>query len=146
MGLNTTAFANEIRLAGAAHGVEEALVRAVIHAESAFNFNALSNKGAQGLMQLMPATAARFGVVDPFSAEQNISGGTAYLAWLLKRFKGDVSLAVAGYNAGEGAVDRFGGVPPYEETQVFVERVGVLLQRYREQLTQVGEQPLDQRG
>ncbi|OPZ11595.1 MAG: Membrane-bound lytic murein transglycosylase C precursor [Alphaproteobacteria bacterium ADurb.BinA280] len=146
VGLNTTAFANEIRLAGAAHGVEEALVRAVIHAESAFNFNALSNKGAQGLMQLMPATAARFGVVDPFSAEQNISGGTAYLAWLLKRFKGDVSLAVAGYNAGEGAVDRFGGVPPYEETQVFVERVGVLLQRYREQLTQVGEQPLDQRG
>ena len=146
VGLNTTAYAEEIRRASAAQGVDEALVRAVIHAESAFNFNALSNKGAQGLMQLMPDTAARFGVVDPFSAEQNIAGGAAYLAWLLKRFDGDISLAVAGYNAGEGAVDRFGGVPPYPETQVFVERVGVLLQRYREQLAQARVSDADQRS
>jgi soluble lytic murein transglycosylase-like protein len=134
VGLNLTAYADEVRQAALLHGVEEALVRAVIHAESAFNLNALSNKGAQGLMQLMPATAARFGVVDPFSPVDNISGGTAYLAWLLKRFDGDVRLAVAGYNAGEGSVDRFGGIPPYAETQVFVERVGILLSRYRTEL------------
>lgn len=134
VGLNLTAYAEEVRSAAALHGVEEAFVRAVIHAESAFRLNALSNKGAQGLMQLMPDTAARFGVVDPFSARDNIHGGTAYLAWLLKRFGGDFRLAAAGYNAGEGAVDRFDGVPPYEETQVFVERVGILLSRYRTEL------------
>lgn len=134
VGLNLTAYAEEVREAALAHGVEEAFVRAVIHAESAFNINALSNKGAQGLMQLMPDTATRFGVVDPFSARENIRGGTAYLAWLLKRFNGDVRLAAAGYNAGEGSVDRFGGVPPYAETQVFVDRVGILLGRYRTEL------------
>jgi len=134
VGLNLTAYVEEVRAAAALHGVEEAFVRAVIHAESAFNLNALSNKGAQGLMQLMPATAERFGVTDPFSARDNIHGGTAYLAWLLKRFDGDFRLAAAGYNAGEGAVDRFSGVPPYAETQVFVERVGILLERYRTQL------------
>ncbi len=134
VGLNLVAYAEEVRAAADLHGVEEAFVRAVIHAESAFNLNALSNKGAQGLMQLMPATAARFGVVDPFSARENIHGGTAYLAWLLKRFNGDFRLAAAGYNAGEGAVDRFSGVPPYAETQVFVERVGTLLSRYRTEL------------
>ncbi|MCG6118619.1 MAG: lytic transglycosylase domain-containing protein [Aquimonas sp.] len=138
VGLNTTAFVDEIRAAALAHGVEEALVRAVIHAESAFQIGALSNKGAQGLMQLMPATAERFGVSDPYSPQQNISGGTAYLAWLLRRFQGDVRLAVAGYNAGEGAVDRFGGIPPYAETQVFVERVGTLLNRYRTELASAG--------
>jgi soluble lytic murein transglycosylase-like protein len=136
VGLNVTAFAEEVRTAALAHGVEEAFVRAVIHAESAFQTAALSNKGAQGLMQLMPATAARFGVVDPFSPRDNIYGGTAYLAWLLKRFDGDTRLAAAGYNAGEGAVDRFDGVPPYAETQVFVERVATLLGRYRVELAQ----------
>lgn len=134
VGLNLTAYAEEVRTAAALHGVEEAFVRAIIHAESAFNLNALSNKGAQGLMQLMPATAERFGVVDPFSARDNIHGGTAYLSWLLRRFNGDFRLAAAGYNAGEGAVDRFSGVPPYAETQVFVERVGTLLSRYRTEL------------
>lgn len=134
IGLNLTAYIDEVRSAAALHGVDEAFVRAVIHAESAFNVNALSNKGAQGLMQLMPATAERFGVTDPFSARDNIHGGTAYLAWLLKRFNGDFRLAAAGYNAGEGAVDRFSGVPPYAETQVFVQRVGVLLSRYRTEL------------
>ncbi|SDD87156.1 lytic transglycosylase domain-containing protein [Aquimonas voraii] len=137
VGLNLTAYAEEVRSAAALHGVEEAFVRAVIHAESAFKLNALSNKGAQGLMQLMPDTAARFGVADPFSARDNIHGGTAYLAWLLKRFDGDFRLAAAGYNAGEGAVDRFDGVPPYEETQVFVERVGILLSRYRTELAAI---------
>jgi soluble lytic murein transglycosylase-like protein len=136
VGLNVTAFAEEVRTAALAHGVEEAFVRAVIHAESAFQTGALSNKGAQGLMQLMPDTAARFGVLDPFSPRDNIYGGTAYLAWLLKRFDGDTRLASAGYNAGEGAVDRFDGVPPYAETQVFVERVATLLGRYRVELAQ----------
>jgi hypothetical protein len=129
--LNTTAYVDEVLAAAAEHGIDAAFVRAVIHAESAFNPNALSNKGAQGLMQLMPATAKRFGVSDAFVPEQNIRGGTRYLAWLLKRFDGDTRLAAAGYNAGEGAVDRFGGVPPYQETQHFVERVGILQSRYR---------------
>jgi soluble lytic murein transglycosylase-like protein len=129
--LNTEAYAAEVAAASREFGVEEAFVRAVIHAESAFNPRALSHKGAQGLMQLIPATAERFGVTDPFEPAQNIRGGVQYLAWLLERFDGDHTLAAAGYNAGEGAVDRFGGVPPYEETQRYVERVGVLTQRYR---------------
>jgi soluble lytic murein transglycosylase-like protein len=111
--------------------VDEAVVRAIIHAESAFNPNALSRVGAQGLMQLMPATARRFGVGNAFDASQNIAGGVQYLAWLLKRFKGDVALAAAGYNAGEGAVDKYKGVPPYAETQRYVQRVAVLAERYR---------------
>src|SRR3546814_10422107 len=75
-------------------------------------------------MQLMPATAQRFGVGNPFDAGQNIQGGVKYLAWLLKRFNGDLTLAAAGYNAGEGAVDKYNGVPPYKETQRYVQRVG----------------------
>ena len=129
--LNTSAYDAEIRAAAAANGVEEAVVRAIIHAESAFNPLALSRAGAQGLMQLMPATARRFGVTDAFNAGQNIAGGVQYLAWLLKRYRGDLSLAAAGYNAGEGAVDRYGGVPPYNETQRYVQRVALLAQRYR---------------
>lgn len=121
----------EIAAAAAAHGVDEALVRAVIHAESAYRANARSHKGAQGLMQLMPATATRFGVTDAYDPTQNIGGGVQYLAFLLKKFNGDTRLAAAGYNAGEGAVDRHGGVPPYAETQVYVERVGLLHARYR---------------
>lgn len=124
-------FAEEVTAAVSATGVEEALVRAVIHAESAFNPGAQSHKGAQGLMQLIPATASRFGVTDSFTPKQNVLGGTKYLAWLLKRFDGNLQLAAAGYNAGEGAVDRYGGVPPYSETQRYVERVGVLVERYR---------------
>ncbi|HVI57456.1 MAG TPA: lytic transglycosylase domain-containing protein [Luteimonas sp.] len=131
LALNTSAYSSEIRRASRQYGVEEAVVRAIIHAESAFNPNALSRVGAQGLMQLMPATARRFGVGNPFDAAQNIEGGVQYLAWLLKRFNGDLTLAAAGYNAGEGAVDKYKGVPPYNETQRYVQRVGILAARYR---------------
>ncbi|MBJ7515984.1 MAG: lytic transglycosylase domain-containing protein [Stenotrophomonas sp.] len=129
--LNTTAFQAEIAAAARQYGVEEAIVRAIIHAESAYNPTALSRAGAQGLMQLMPPTAARFGVTDSYDAAQNIRGGVQYLSWLLKRFNGDLTLAAAGYNAGEGAVDRHGGVPPYSETRYYVQRVGQLAERYR---------------
>ena len=129
--LNTTAYQAEIAAAAREHGVDEHIVRAIIHAESAFNPNALSRVGAQGLMQLMPATARRFGVGNAFDANQNIRGGVQYLAWLLKRFNGNLTLAAAGYNAGEGAVAKYGGVPPYSETRRYVERVGLLADRYR---------------
>jgi soluble lytic murein transglycosylase-like protein len=129
--LNTAAYQAEIAAAAREHGVDEAIVRAIIHAESAYNPMALSRVGAQGLMQLMPATARRFGVSDSFNPQQNIQGGVKYLAWLLKRFNGNLTLAAAGYNAGEGAVDKYNGVPPYSETRRYVDRVGVLAERYR---------------
>lgn len=132
--LNTEAYAAEVRAAAREFGVEEAIVRAVMHAESAFNPNALSRAGAQGLMQLMPATAQRFGVGNAFDPAENVRGGVEYLAWLLRRFNGDLTLAAAGYNAGEGAVDRHGGVPPFSETQRYVQRVNILSERYRGQL------------
>ena len=129
--LNNVAYQAEISAAARDYGVDEAIVRAIIHAESAFNPNALSRVGAQGLMQLMPATARRFGVGNAFDAGQNIRGGVQYLAFLLKRFNGDLNLTAAGYNAGEGAVDKYKGVPPYSETQRYVQRVGLLADRYR---------------
>ncbi|WP_337054125.1 lytic transglycosylase domain-containing protein [Pseudoxanthomonas sp. USHLN014] len=136
--LNTVAYESEIASAAREFGVEEAIVRAIIHAESSYNPLALSRAGAMGLMQLMPATARRFGVDDAYNATQNIRGGVQYLAWLLKRYQGNLTLAAAGYNAGEGAVDRNGGVPPYAETQRYVQRVGVLAERYRANLGTVG--------
>ena len=129
--LNTDAYKTEISSAAQQYGVEEAVVRAIIHAESAFHPNAMSHAGAQGLMQLIPGTAARFGVTDPFDPAQNIRGGVAYLAWLMQRYSSNLTLVAAAYNAGEGAVDRNGGVPPYSETQRYVERVGQLAERYR---------------
>jgi len=109
---------------GARYGVDPVLLYAIMHRESAFKKRALSHKGARGLMQLMPATAARFGVRDIFDPKQNIEGGTRYMRWLLDRFDGDVRLALAGYNAGEGAVDKYGRrVPPYRETQEYVRRI-----------------------
>ena len=129
--LNTVSYQGEIAAAAREFGVDEAIVRAIIHAESAYNPTALSRAGAQGLMQLMPGTAARFGVGNVFDAQQNIRGGVKYLSWLLKRFDGNLTLAAAGYNAGEGAVDKYGGVPPYSDTQRYVQRVGVLADRYR---------------
>ena len=129
--LNTSAYQAEVASAAKEYGVDEAVVRAIIHAESAFDPKARSHVGAQGLMQLMPATAERFGVRNAYDASQNIRGGVKYLAWLLKRFDGNLTLAAAGYNAGEGAVDKYDGVPPYKETQRYVQRVGVLAERYR---------------
>ena len=129
--LNTAAYQAEITAASREFGVDESVIRAIMHAESSYNPLALSHAGAQGLMQLMPATARRFGVSDSFNAGQNIRGGVQYLAWLLKRFNGDLRLAAAGVVAGEGAVDRHGGIPPYKETQRYVERVSVLAERYR---------------
>lgn len=132
--LNLQAFAAEIRRSAQKHGVDEAIVRAIIHAESAYRPNVVSPKNAQGLMQLIPATAKRFGVNDAFDPAQNIEGGVRYLAFLLKRYKNDLSLASAAYNAGEGAVDRYKGVPPYRETRNYVVRVGQLADRYRKAL------------
>lgn len=103
--------------------VDPRLALAIVRAESNFNASARSPKNAQGLMQLIPETAERFGVRDPFDPEQNVRGGLAYLRWLLDRFDGDVALASAAYNAGEGAVARHGGVPPYAETRAYVRRI-----------------------
>ncbi|WP_089729624.1 lytic transglycosylase domain-containing protein [Candidatus Thiosymbion oneisti] len=99
------------------------LVFAVIEAESGFNPQALSSRNARGLMQLIPATAERFGVRDVWDPEQNLKGGMAYLRWLLDHFDGDVKLALAGYNAGERVVERYQGIPPYAETQAYVKRI-----------------------
>jgi hypothetical protein len=132
--LNTSAFSAEIRAAAKEYGVDEAIVRAIIHAESAYRPNAVSRAGARGLMQLIPSTASRFGVSDAFDPGQNIKGGVKYLAFLLKRYNSNLTLAAAGYNAGEGAVDKYGGVPPYSETQRYVQRVGQLADRYRSAL------------
>jgi len=107
----------------ARHGVDPVLIYSIMHRESAFKKMAMSYKGARGLMQLMPATAARFGVRNIFDPAQNIEAGTRYMRWLLTRFNGDVGLALAGYNAGEGAVDKYWGVPPYRETQEYVKRI-----------------------
>lgn len=128
--LFTKPFQTEIQNAAAEFGVDPALVRAVIHAESAFNEKALSPVGAQGLMQLMPATAAELGVNNALTAADNIRGGVNYLAQMLERFNGDIRLATAAYNAGPGAVSRYQGVPPYAETKAYVHRVGILHERY----------------
>lgn len=108
--------------------LDPALVLEVVRAESNFNPRAKSHKGALGLMQLIPATARRFNVKDPFEPVQNLRGGMAYLRWLLEHFNGDLKLTLAGYNAGEGAVARHGGVPPYAETRAYVRRI---LTRYQ---------------
>jgi soluble lytic murein transglycosylase-like protein len=128
--LNLTAYAGVIRAASVEYGVDEAFLRAIIHAESAFNPRAMSIKGAQGLMQLMPGTASDMGVLDAFDSDQNIRGGARYLSVLLRDFDGNERLAAAAYNAGPGAVQRYQGVPPYAETQVYVERVDTLRKRY----------------
>lgn len=120
---NKNAFDHIIKQASQQHGVAEGLIKAVMHTESGFNIQARSPVGAQGLMQLMPATAQRFKVSNAYDPHQNILGGAKYLGWLLKRFKGNTSLALAAYNAGEGNVAKYGGIPPFRETQDYVRRV-----------------------
>lgn len=112
---------------GEREGVDPRFIHAVIWQESKYDVNARSHAGAQGLMQLMPATAKRFGCEDMSDPESNIEAGTKYLGWLLKRFDGNVELALAGYNAGEGAVDKYNGIPPYNETRNYVK---IISQRY----------------
>jgi soluble lytic murein transglycosylase-like protein len=117
-------YAPLISAAAKRHGVDPNLVHAVIRAESAYRSRAKSHAGACGLMQLMPATAKRFGVRDIWDPEQNIEGGVAYLRFLQDLFAGDIRLALAAYNAGEGAVAKYGNrIPPYRETQTYVRRV-----------------------
>jgi soluble lytic murein transglycosylase-like protein len=116
-----------------AWGVDPALVKAIIANESGFDANATSKTGAQGLMQLEPGTAAELGVTDAYDPAQNISGGTRYIRGLLDRFHGDLRLAIAAYNAGPGAVVKYNGVPPYAETQQYVENVLDAYQKYKAQ-------------
>jgi soluble lytic murein transglycosylase-like protein len=132
--LHLNAYGDEIAQAAQQYALDPALVRAVIHAESGFNPRARSPKGAMGLMQLMPGTARMLGVTTAYVPSQNILGGAKYLASLLARFKNDITLAAAAYNAGPEAVKKHAGVPPYAETQVYVQRVKILHQRYRDGL------------
>jgi soluble lytic murein transglycosylase-like protein len=132
--LHLQAFQSTINTAARHYDVDPALVRAMIHAESAFQPNAKSKAGALGLMQLMPGTARDMGVADPMSPEENIQGGVRYLAFLLQKTNGNTTLATAAYNAGPGAVKRHNGIPPYAETQTYVKRVGILHGRYKEAL------------
>lgn len=125
-------FAATFRAASRATGVEDAWLRAIAHAESAFDPDAVSDKGAKGLMQLMPDVIADYGVDDPFDPVQSIHAAARHLRALLRRYDGDRELAIAAYNAGIGTVARYGGVPPFPETRVFIDKVQVLRARYRE--------------
>lgn len=119
----TSSFAEIIEKASEKYGVDSRVISAVIKQESSFNPNAVSSCGAQGLMQLMPSTAKSLGVNDAFNAEQNIMAGTKYLRQKLDEFNGDLHLALAAYNAGSGAVRKYGGIPPYKETQAYVDKI-----------------------
>lgn len=131
-------YSKAIHQASSQHQIDPALVRAIIHAESHFNAKAISKQGAQGLMQLMPETAAWLGVKNPLVAKQNIQGGVKHLARLVKKYRGNISLASAAYNAGETTIKKYGGIPPYPETQVYVERVEILLKRYQQEYEKSG--------
>jgi len=127
----TIAYNETIAEAADLYRLDPNLIRAIILAESAFNPFAVSRAGAQGLMQLMPALAEELNVLDPFDPRQNIFGGARYLRQLLDLHKGNVNLAVASYNAGPGAVDRFNGIPPYRETRNYVKKVNAFMKSAR---------------
>jgi hypothetical protein len=120
-------YGSLIQSAAQRYRLDELLIAAVVEAESSFDANAVSPVGALGLMQVMPTTAAEYGVNDPLDPSENIDLGARYLSWLLSRFEGDLQLALAAYNAGPGAVERFEGVPPFRETRAYV---GKVLSRY----------------
>lgn len=126
-----TQIENFVRVAAEQNQIDPLLVKAVARVESCFDTAAVSRAGASGAMQLMPKTAASLGVTQVFDPEQNILGGSRYLAKMLKRFEGDLNLALAGYNAGPGAVERFNGVPPFPETQNYIKRVNKHYQNYK---------------
>lgn len=130
--LNLSAYKDLIEQSARAHAVDAALIRAVIHAESNFNHQARSKAGAEGLMQLMPATQKMLQVSNPFNARDNIDAGTRLLKQLLAKYGNNIRHAAAAYNAGESAVQRYRGIPPYEETQNYVQRVAQLYSRYRQ--------------
>jgi hypothetical protein len=125
-------FEQLIKSCSEKYGVNSCLVKAVIHAESGYNPNAVSSKGAGGLMQLMPGTAKSLKVADRFNPKDNVEGGVKYLRFLLDTFRGDVSLAVAAYNAGLNKVAKYGGIPPYNETRTYVNRVLSYMKSYQE--------------
>lgn len=127
----TTEFDELIQKVSDTVTLDPALIKSVMHAESAFNPQALSKKGARGLMQLMPGTARRYGVTEILDPQQNILAGSRYLRDLLRQFDGDMRLALAGYNAGENAVAKYGGIPPYTETENYVRKVLELYKGYR---------------
>ena len=124
-------YASEFRIAAKKTGVEDAMLRAFAHAESGFDAKATSSKGAQGVMQLMPEVAREYAVHDPYSPSQSIDGGARHLKLLLRRYKGDLDLVAAAYNAGIGSVTQYKGVPPYRETIDYVAKVQALYERYR---------------
>lgn len=124
-------FASIIKEASAQYGVDEDLIKAVIRQESGFNPNAKSYCGAMGMMQLMPETAEELGVENPWDPRDNIMGGVKYLKSLLDRFGGNITKALAGYNAGPGAVEKYGGVPPYSETQNYVSSILSMYDDYK---------------
>lgn len=136
-------YPKQFKAAAKATGVDDAWLRSIAHAESGFDSAALSPKGAQGVMQLMPEVSKEYGVVDPYSATESINAGARHLKTLLKRYNNDLTLVAAAYNAGIGAVTRYKGVPPYAETQAYVEKVQALHQRYREVLGTAPLKPAD---
>lgn len=130
--VNPAEYEQLIRSCSERYGVNQSLVKAVIHAESGYDPNAVSSKGASGLMQLMPATAKSLKVADRFNPRDNVDGGVKYLRFLLDTFRGDVTLAVAAYNAGLGSVAKYGGIPPYNETRTYVNKVLSYMKSYQE--------------
>lgn len=137
-------YPKEFAAAARQIGVEDAWLRAVAHAESDFDAKAVSPKGAQGVMQLMPELSKEYGVRDPFSSSESIRAGARHMKSLIRRYKGDLKLAAAAYNAGVGTVARYGGIPPYAETQAYVEKVQALHQRYLQAMgKRIVEKPAD---